>query len=474
MFAGTEAVINMRRRISRVDPSRIAAVAFGAALALTSLMPIGASAKVAASVAATLGGEKLTCNGGEKLGTQTGVAAWTGKFDGSWPGVTHKSGYEPGPYANEKPLFTITAANAAQYADKLSDGEKALLSKYPKSYRMNVYPSHRDFADNARTCERAKKNAATAELVDDGKGVSGVAGAIPFPFPANGLEAVWNVGNAGRMYSEHAIFDIADVYANGTIGWGRQELKVLVDNNDPAKQPLYSERIAAHFYARSLLPERDRGTVAVGFQPNNYTDSSTQSWQYQPGTRRVRQAPEVGFDYPVPPSGARTSDDDHGFNGSPERYDWKLIGKKELYIPYANFRINDPALKYSTLITPQTMNPDYIRYELHRVWVIEGTLKKGYRHVYAKRRLYADEDTWLVSTADNYDGRGQLWRVPLITYHYSQEGHAWHRGVSIYHDLLAGSYEADYLVNESQHWWEIDHPISASQFTPSAAARSGH
>lgn len=432
------------------------------------------SAAVPAAEAATLGGDKLSCNGAEKAGSTSGVAVWTGKFKGTWPGATHTSGYEPGPYADEKPLFTITAANAAQYADKLSEGEKALLAKYPQSFRMNVYPSHRDFADSAQTCERAKHNAVNSKLIDGGKGVTGITGAIPFPMPANGLEAVWNVGNAGRMYTEHATFDIADVYFTGTIGWGRQELKVLVDNNDPDKQPSYGERIAAHFYSRSLLPERDRGLVAVGFQPNNYTDNATQSWQYQPGTRRVRQAPEVGFDYPVPPAGFRTSDDDHGFNGSPERYDWKLVGKKEIYIPYDNFRINDPALKYKDLIKPQTVNPDYLRYELHRVWVIEGTLKKGFRHIYAKRRLYADEDTWLVSIADNYDGRGQLWRVPLITYHYSQEGHAWHRGVSIYHDLEAGTYEAGYLVNESRQWWEIDRPMSAAQFTPGAIARMSH
>src|SRR3546814_1202064 len=134
---------------------------------------------------------------------------------------------------------------------------------------MNIYPSHRDCADSARTCERAKKNATSSALDDDGKGVTGIAGAIPFPFPKNGLEAVWNVGNAGRMYSEHATFDIADVYPNGTIGWGRQELKVLVDNKDTAKQPSYAERIAAHFYSRrteehtSELQSQMRTPVAV-------------------------------------------------------------------------------------------------------------------------------------------------------------------------------------------------------------------
>ncbi|NGY04852.1 DUF1329 domain-containing protein [Solimonas terrae] len=446
-------------------------VACGTMLALAST---SAMAAVSAAEAATLGGDRLTCNGAEKAGSPAGVAQWTGKFHGTWPGVKEASGYVPGPYANEKPLFTITADNMTQYADKLSEGEQALLKKYPKSYRMNVYPSHRDFDDAPDTCEKARKNAVSAEIVDDGKGLKGIAGAIPFPITKSGLEAIWNVSNAGRVYTEQAICDIADVYAGGAVAWGRQNFRVLVDNNKPDREHTYSEQFTAHFYTGYLLPERDRGFVAVGFQPNNYTSAATQSWQYLPGTRRVRQAPEVGFDYPVPPAGFRTVDDDYGFNGSPERYTWKLVGKKEIYIPYDNFRINDPAVKYSELIKPDTVNPDYLRYELHRVWIIEGTLKQGFRHIYAKRRLYADEDTWLVSLADNYDARGALWRVPLITYHYSQEGHAWHRGVSIYHDLNAGTYEAGYLVNESRKWWQINRPMSPAEFTPDAAARSGH
>ncbi|MGH8445106.1 MAG: DUF1329 domain-containing protein [Solimonas sp.] len=449
----------------------VALLLFTAGLAAA---PAKAGAKVGAEEAAQLDGARLTCIGAEKAGTASGVAEYTGKYRDSWPGMKAKAGYEPGPYADEKPLFTISADNVARYADKLTEGQKALFKKYPAGYRMNVYASHRDFAEAPASCERAKKNAVTSEVVDDGKGVSGTAGAIPFPIPKSGLEAIWNVANAGRVYTEQAICDIADVYAGGAVAWGRQKFMVLVTNNDPKKVQPYSERINAHFYTGYMLPERDRGFVAVGFQPNNFTDDSTQSWQYLPGTRRVRQAPEVGFDYPVPPAGFRTVDDDYGFNGSPERYNWKLIGKKEIYIPYANFRINDPALKYKDMIKPDTINPDYVRYELHRVWVIEGTLKEGVRHIYSKRTLYADEDSWLTPLADNYDARGQLWRVSLITFHYSQEGAAWHRGVSLYHDLTARTYEAGYLVNESKQWWQINKPMSPTQFTPEAAARAGH
>ncbi len=433
-----------------------------------------AGAKVPADKAAELDGPVYTCTGAQRAGTDSGIPPYTGKYQGTWPGVTKPHGFEPGPYADEKPLFSITADNMADYADKLTEGQKALFKKYPQRYRMDIYPSHRDFKDVDAVCERTKRNAVTSEVISDGRGVTGTGGAIPFPFPQSGLEAIWNVANAGRIWTQAAICDIADVYDNGTIAWGRNKFQVLTVNNDPDNPAQYTDRINSHFYTGYLLPARDKGFVAVGFQPNDFSKSGTMSWQYLPGTRRVRQAPEVGFDYPVPPAGLRTVDDDYGFNGSPERYTWKLVGKKELYLPYNNFRINDPAVKYDDLIQPSTVNPDYVRYELHRAWVIEGTLKDGYRHIYGRRVLYADEDTWLALTADNYDAQGQIWRIPLITYFYSQEGHAWVRGASIYHDLTSGAYEAGYLTNESTDWWRLNQPMSPAQFSPAALQQSGH
>jgi hypothetical protein len=433
-----------------------------------------AFAKVPADKAAQLDGPTYTCIGAERAGSATGVPAYSGKFEGTWPGVKSKHGYEPGPYAQEKPLFSITAQNFSKYAANLTEGQKALFAKYPQRFRMDVYPSHRDFRDPAVVCEKAKKNAVTSEVIDDGKGVTGIGGAIPFPFPQSGLEAIWNVSNAGRTWTQQAVCDIADVYAGGKVAWGRNKFMVLTASNDPKKPASYSDRINSYFYSGYLLPERDKGFVAVGFQPNNFTDDSTSSWQYQPGIRRVRQAPEVGFDYPVPPAGLRTVDDDYGFNGSPERYTWKIVGKKEFYVPYHNFRVNDPAVKYAELIKPDTINPDYLRYELHRVWVIEAELKAGVRHIYKRRVIYADEDSWLATWVDNYDNRGQLWRISLITYFYSQESGSWNRGASIYHDLASGAYEAGYLVNESANWWRLNQPMQPKQFSPAAAQAGGH
>lgn len=450
----------------------MAAFALGAT-ALLAATP--AFAKVSAEKAAELDGPKFTCVGAEKGPSASGIPAFTGKWVGTWPGQTKPFGYEPGPYKDEKPSFTITNENQAKYADKMTEGQKALMKKYPQSFRMNVYPSHRDFGFAPWACETAKKNAVTAEIVSGGLGISGTSGAIPFPFPASGLEAVWNVINPHRASTEEVVTDIADVYSNGSVAWGRNKFMTYNPGNDPNKRGSFRDKLNAYFYSSYFLPERDKGFTAVGIQPNDFTKEGTASWQYSPGIRRVRQAPEVGFDFPVPPAGLRTVDDDYGFNGSPERYTWKLIGKKEFYVPFHNFKINDPAVKYSDLIKPNTINPDYVRYELHRVWVIEGNLKSGVRHIYARRTLYAHEDTWGVTWTDTYDGRGQLYRANFINFFYSQESKAFHRGVSVFHDLSSGAYEAGYLVNErGKDWWRINQPMKPAQFSPEAAARGGH
>ncbi len=428
---------------------------------------------------ARLGGETHTCFGAERAGSESGVAEYTGKWFKQWPGLQKEHGYDPGPYADEQPLLKITAANYQDHVQHLTEGAKKMFQVYPDSFYMNVYPSHRDFRVNDElVCEAARDNALNARLTDDGLGVDAMLGGPFFPFPKNGLEAVWNTMFAYRSWSEDVVYDTADVYDNGTIAWGRVDFMSFAPSGPAvaAGERLRTTDgdVAGYFFYKTLLPSRSANEVSVGFQPLNFSKESTQAWQYQPGLRRVRKAPEVGFDYPVPPAGLRTSDDDSGFNGSPERYHWKLIGKQEIYVPYNNFRINDPKVPYKTLITPHTINPEYLRYELHRVWVVEGTLKDGHRHLYKKRRLYIDEDGWRTLMADAWDNQDELYRATSILWFYSQEAGAFHRGVSVYHDLTSGAYEATYLVNEAgDDWWRLNVPMRKQQFSPEAAARAG-
>lgn len=435
----------------------------------------GTALSAFAQKADELGGEHYTCFGAQKSGTDSGVAAFSGKYLGQWPGMNPIGEYQPGPYAAEQPLFEISAANAGQYEDRLTAGARALFERHPDHFRMSVFASHRDFAYPAWTCDAARANAQTARMAEDGQGVEGgVGGATAFPFPDNGLEAIWGAKTTFRSWTENAVLDIAAVYADGRVARGRNQLITMSPMNAPdlPVRPSLSETVAAYFYNRYLAPERNKGEVAVGTQPNNFSEHSTQAWQYLPGTRRLRQAPEVGYDYPVPPFGLHTSDEEAGFNGATDRYDWTLIGTRALLIPYHNFGINDPALKISDLTTAGSLNPALLRYELHRVQVVEATLKPGFRHQYAKRRLYIDDDSRQIVWAEHYDGRGELWRVSMILRFYAPESSAFHRGVQVFHDLRSGAYEVNYLVNESgKRAWKINQPVKMSQFAPQAAAR---
>lgn len=455
-----------------------------AALLVLALLPVFAAPVTTATPASReaqnseLGGPRLTCLGAERAGTASGVAAFGGQWLEGWPGLKDPKAWDPGPYAQEQPLFTITAANIAQYAARLSEGQKALFAKYPQQFRMPVYASHRDFGVSEPVCAAAKRNAATARLAANGLRLEGAGGALPFPIPKDGLQAIWNVLATRHVWNETATIDIASVYANGAIAWGKQRYMTLSPYGDPglpAGATPADAKIGAWFRDEVLLPQRDKGTISVGFQPIDYTGGSTQVWVYNPGTRRLRQAPDIAFDYPVPP-GLRTVDDDHLFNGSPERYAWTLLGKRELYVPYNGFQLDSPALRYAEMLKPGTLNPEVMRYELHRVWVIEGRLKPGLRHVYGRRVLYVDEDSWLALWADHYDLRGKLWRTAFVNYRYAPDAQAFHRGVSVFHDLDAGAYEAAYLVNEAgAEGWRLNRSdMKPEWFSPNAAARGGH
>jgi hypothetical protein len=449
------------------------------AACLMAILAAPATAAVSAEEAAQLGGDKLTCTGAERAGNADGsIPAYSGKWLGAPAGIDPKKtpGHDPDAYPDEKPLFTITAQNMAQYAERLSDGEKALFKRYPDTFRMPVYASHRDFRYADWVCDTLKKNATTAQVIHEGVGVTATTGAVPFPIPRTGSELQWNLQLPTRAWTEVATYDQGAVYANGNIAWGRVSYQILAPVNDPKQRGSTSEVLSSYFNVMTLLPERDKGSINVGWTPNDYDHNYIHTWGYNPGTRRVREAPEFGYDLPQGAGGFRTVDDDRLLNGSPERYDWKIAGKRELYIPYDAWRLNDPKVKYAELLkTKGTINPDYMRYELHRVWVLQGDLKPGYRHLYKKRVIYMDEDTFHGVMADTYDGRGQLWRVGMVNYFYAYGMQAFHAGVSVYHDLSEGAYVADRLINEQPDGARLNEGgLTPNDFTPDAARRGGH
>lgn len=440
------------------------------AIALTSLLAVPSLSFAAVSAAeADKLGKELTCVGAERAGNADGtIPEYTGKYLGEVPGWNHEphSGSHPvDPYADEKPRIVVTAANFEEHAKYLSEGQKAMFKKHPDTYRMEVYPSHRDFRYPDFVCERAKWNALNAKVVDDGMGFEGI-GHNPFPIPKTAMEVLWNHQLPFRDWNEDGIRDVITVSANGTKGYGRVHGVCLSYSNNPHETP-YTDKVASTCRTTTILPTRDRGNASLVKEPYNYNDSRL-AWSYNSGTRRVRLAPGYGYDQSLSGSnGSLTIDEDRLFNGGPDRYNWKLIGKQEKFIPANGFRTESADIKYDDLLQIGHADPKYIRYELRRVWVLEATLKESSRHIYGKRVLYLDEDTWHTVMADNYDTRGELWKYAFINMYYHPDMSAWKAGSSYFHDLNSGDYVGYTLVNERRHAGIVNKgDLKDADFTP--------
>ncbi|SIP98262.1 DUF1329 domain-containing protein [Marinobacterium stanieri] len=443
----------------------------------TSLMSAAVLAAATAEEMESLGTTR-TCVGAIKAGNAEGtIPEWSGK----WLGVPEHVNFEGtgnhpvDAYPDDKPLFVITAQNMAEHADKMSAGQKALFEKYPDTFQMPIYPSRRDFRFPDSVCEVTRMNAQGAKLVSEGEGVEATTGGILFPFPKTGLELMWTSSFfTYRPWTEELISDNAYVLEDGKINWGRVKSRNLAPHLKPGKQG-QAEAQSSFYLNETLLPERDRGEINTGIEFWNHATDPRQSWRYDPGTRRVRQSPEYGFDMSFPGTGGSiTVDEVRIFNGSPQRYNWEIVGQQEMYIPYNTYRLHSADISYDELLTPGHANPEFMRYELHRVWVLEATLKDGYRHIYGKRRMYVDEDNWFMVMGDNYDARGNLWRTSMVNYFYAYEAQTWQAGAGFYHDLQASSYQAFNLVNEQPKAYTLNKgDLTSRDFGPQAARRAG-
>lgn len=437
---------------------------------------LAVQAKVGTDDAARLG-KDLTPVGAERAANADGsIPAWTGKWRGTPPQVKFAGAGNPypDPYADEKPLFIITAQNMAQYAANLTDGQQALLKRYPESFKIPVYPSHRDFRVDQASEEALHRNALNADLSADGNDALNAFGASPFPLPKNGNELILNHTMQARAVTEEANYEQAVVYADKNKVMEKVNYKIYSLWSDPKQNAESANGAFTDFLLTTLEPVRKKGEIIVGHEFINAAAQPRQAWQYTPGQRRVRRAPTVGYDSPTGAGGFRVYDEDRLFNGATDRYDWKIIGKKEIYIPYNNYKIDSPDVTQAQILsTAGHINPDLMRYEKHRVWVLQASLKPNARHVYAKRLIYLDEDSWAATLADNYDARGQLWRTNMQTSVYAFDIQRFHARLGVYHDLIAGSYLVDRLLDGQKPALLNASQFAADEFTPGNLRKLG-
>ena len=387
-----------------------------AALLVGSLAAGSAFAAVSPEQAAELG-KTLTPMGAEMAGNADGsIPAWDPTGGPVPAGFVPGSGHFPNAYPDEKPLYTIDASNWQQYADQLTVGTKGMFEKYgADGWKLHVYPTHRTSTRPDWYYANTAKNATGATLVADGQKIEGNYPGLPFPMPQSGLEAIWNhMIRYGTDSNQDYDTYYVDSSGKAVLATSAHSVSVYPMFKTP-DEPV-GEKVWTMLRIDYNAPARRAGEILLVHEPGaDYTaGKGRQAWQYLVGQRRVRLAPAVSFDTPNPGvAGTTTYDDSFVYNGSPERFNWKLVGKKEIIVPANNNKFVFE-MDVEKALGPKFFDPEAIRWEKRRVWIVDSTLKEGQRHLYSRRTFYLDEDSWVAVSGEMYDGRGNLWRLQYI------------------------------------------------------------
>jgi len=400
-------------------------------LALTAAIGVHAQTPAAGSQL----GRELTPMGAERAGNAAGtIPAWSGGLTAPPAGWRPEMGYID-PFPEDVPLFTITRENWTNYREQLMPGLIALLQK-TEGFRMPVFRTRRTAAYPAAVMAEVARQSGSAAI--EGSAVNlATHNPVPFPVPATGLEVIWNHllrylgGGIERTTLAFPVRASGDYYRIGF-----HSRRIYESNMDRKTENRLFVAIGDYTEPATLL-----GTIFLVHEPLNQLRERRSAWVYNAGLRRVRRAPDLGYDgIPDGSEGMFTADQIDAYNGSPDRFEWTLVGKRELYIPYNCYRIGLKDQRDEDIIRRGSVNSSLMRYELHRVWVVEARLRAGQAHIYGRRVFYLDEDSWSVVAEESYSTRGDLWRVALhglIQYYDVQV--PWYR-LGIFHDLTAGSY----------------------------------
>ncbi|GGE44120.1 hypothetical protein GCM10007421_17910 [Halopseudomonas oceani] len=416
-------------------------------------------------------GRDLTPLGAEQAGNAEGtIPAWTG-------GTSAPAGYHPGmhhldPFAADAERLRVDITNLSQYQDQLPAGLVELLKRQP-GYYLRVFPSRRSASAPERIYRATRANATRAELIANGNGIRGAATGIPFPIPQEGMEVIWNhilhyKGEQNRFINSQA------VVINGKANLITRDRSIYYVYNRDGMTTEQLDNTLLYYKYVVTAPAKLAGTALVVQDPLDQVLTTRRAWRYSPDSRRVRRLPVLAYDSIQPDtSDLATADVVDSFNGAPDRYEWNLVGKQQLLVPYNSYAVHQQGIPYDQIVLPNTLNPALLRYELHRVWVLDATLRTGYHHPYAARRFYIDEDSWQILAVDLRNSAGELIGLqeshPINYYDVPMFSSTLE---TLYH-LQDGNYFVDGLDN-NEPMYDFNAPLTPRDFSPQALRRAGN
>ncbi|WP_297792114.1 DUF1329 domain-containing protein [uncultured Marinobacter sp.] len=439
------------------------------------IMVLAVSGNVAAAVgvpeAQKLNSE-LTPVGATRQANASGtIPEWTGGL--SQPPANWEPGQvEVNPFPEDAPLFVITRDNLDLYRNKLTDGHIRMLEQYGPDFFMPVYQTRRTAAFPEHVYDKFSENAVSAELLDNGNGVRDTIMTSPFPIPKTGLEVIWN--HILRYRGEEISFRSASAtpQVNGSFNQVVNKYDYYFAYSRLGADLADIDNKIFYLKTDTIAPSNLAGTITLVHETLDQVRSPRLAWRYDAGSRRLRRSPNLAYETDLPNSSSlRSVDQKDMYNGAPNQYNWELKGKREIFVPYNAYKLHDADVRPEDVIRAGHINQKLTRYELHRVWVVEATLRTGISHIYARRTFYVDEDSWQILASEEYDAEGNLWRVSEAhNISYYSEPVFW-TTMEMTYDLKSRRYYIDGL-DDGFPAYDFTPGFRGNQFTASAARRA--
>ena len=373
----------------------------------------------------------------------------------------------PDPFSEDKIIFTITNENYLEFSENLlTRGQIEMFIKYPKTFKMHIYKSRRSCAVPPEVYALTKSNAI---LTDEGEGIEGIVGSIPFPQPSEALHHVWNhiLRYRGVEISGSSPFFIIDPDGSRVLGAGEAIAKNYWNpftKNEKGLQGMLMTKVTH--------PPRLADASALVIESLNAFKTPRKAWVYNPGTRRVRRAPDIAYDYkPSASQGLTTTDQFDGFNGAKDRYNWKSLGLQVKLMPYNAYKFHETPI--DEVLDPYHVNQDFLRYELVNVNVVKAELKNDKRHIIPERVMYFDVDSHNMLVEETFDANSEIMayrEFPIINFYDQPMCLSIH---SATYDFATRRYQLASVrsIDIPKIEWRLEEPHNERMFTPEGLKR---